>query len=152
MIILGQSVYNNKKLASFLTSPTTDANLIKRYRMPTYVVLNSAKSIRYQNRILFLDCYRHRKANIIFKNLSQTEIQENLFYNYCECCGRLVGNVPELRFSYDPMEAAYLGPGIPLFFAFFRAVLYTMLVYLLGFGLPTLSSNAQVHIFMKQGS
>lgn len=42
------------------------------------------------------------------------------------------------------MEAAYLGPGIPLFFAFFRAILYTLLVYLLGFGLPTLSSNAQV--------
>jgi len=56
-----------------------------------------------------------------------------------------------LKFIYDPMEAAYLGPGIPLFFAFFRSVLYIVLVYLIGFGFYTTFTNINVHRDQHEG-
>lgn len=49
------------------------------------------------------------------------------------------------------MEAAYLGPGIPLFFAFFRSVLYIVLVYLIGFGFYTTFTNINVHRDQHEG-
>lgn len=78
-------------------------------------------------------------------------MEEGLILNYCECCGRIVGKEPTPKFNYDPIEAAYLGPGIPLYFAFFRYIIFLLLIYLFGFSIHTTIININVSIIPSRG-
>ena len=86
-------------------------------------------------------------ANLICKNIIDS-VNFHKEKITCECCERIVGTEPSKKLCYDNNIFAKYGPGIPLYFQFFKYICYLLVMYLVVFGIYGTVSNFMV-LFMS---
>jgi hypothetical protein len=71
---------------------------------------------------------KHRAANAIFKTHSSLTSSKE-----CKCCARRIpSDQPEPKsLFFDPIELAFLGPGLPLFFGFVKNAIFLIFSFII---------------------